>query len=109
MIINVSFDSTVNSAPAGFTTTVNNVVQFFENQFTDAITINIAVGYGEVNGTALDQGALGESITWGNDYSYGQIRNAVIADAKSPDDSMVANSLGATDPISGSHSYWMAH
>ena len=109
MIINVSFDSSVGSAPVAFTTTVNEVVQYLENQFTDAITFNVAVGWGEVNGTALEQGALGQSITWGNNYSYADIRNAVIADAKTSDDNSTVSSLAATDPISGTHSYWMAN
>ncbi|MGY4503357.1 hypothetical protein ACVWYH_007314 [Bradyrhizobium sp. GM24.11] len=109
MIINVSFDASVSSAPAAFTTAVNEVVQYFEDQFTDPITFTVAVGYGEVNGTALDQGALGQSITWGSTYSYADIRNAVVADAKTADDGIAANSLAAADPISGSHSYWMAN
>ena len=109
MIINVSFDASVSSAPAAFTTAVNEVVQYFENQFTDPITFNVAVGYGEVNGAALDQGALGESTTWGATYTYSAIRNAVIADAKTADDTLAAHSLAASDPISGGHSYWMAN
>jgi hypothetical protein len=60
MIINVTFDSSVGSAPAGFTSTVNAVVQYFETQFTDPITLNISVGYGEVGGQALGSGALGD-------------------------------------------------
>src|SRR5438477_258915 len=43
-VINVTWDASVGNAPAGFKTAVMSVVQYFESQFTDHVTINIAVG-----------------------------------------------------------------
>lgn len=64
--IHLTFDSSVGSAPAGFVTVVENVANFFASSFTDTahpFTINIAVGFGEVDGMRLGPGALGESVT----------------------------------------------
>ena len=61
LTINVTYDSSVNSAPAAFKTVVDQVVQFYENAFNDPITININVGWGEVHGTALASTALAAS------------------------------------------------
>jgi len=38
-------------------------VQYFQTHFSDPITVNIALGYGEVGGSQLSGGALGESRT----------------------------------------------
>ena len=83
MIINFTYDSSVASAPVGFTATLNNIASFFQSTFSDAVTINIAVGYGEVNGQALPSNALGESLTYLNSVTYTQIASALAADAKS--------------------------
>jgi len=104
MIINVTFDSSVGSAPAGFTSTVNAVVQYFETQFTDPITLNISVGYGEVGGQALGSGALGESLTYLNFYSYSQLLGALSADATTAADQTAVASLPSSNPA-GSASY----
>jgi hypothetical protein len=53
MQINITWDASTASAPAGFQTAVNAAVQYLENTFSAPITINISVGWGEVGGTAL--------------------------------------------------------
>src|SRR5258708_5428328 len=60
-VINVTYDSSVNSAPAGFKTAVADVVTFLEaNLANTSATVNIHVGYGEVNGMSLCGSCLGE-------------------------------------------------
>jgi hypothetical protein len=108
LIINIAYDLSVNSAPPAFKTAVAAVVQFFQSHFLDPVTVNINVGYGEVDNQLLGSGALGESITDFNRFSYSQIRNALALDAKTADDSSAVASLPMSDPISGSHAYWMA-
>ncbi len=105
--INVTWDTSVANAPAAFKTDVMAVVQYLESEFTDPITININVGYGEVAGQALDAGALGESSAFLSSFSYAQLRNAFIADAKTTNDAAAIATLPATDPISGTHKYWI--
>src|SRR5207248_11537730 len=75
-VINVTWDASVGNAPAGFKTAVMSVVQYFERKFTDHVTINIAVGYGEVGGYTLGSGALGESLTYQSKFIYAQVSNA---------------------------------
>ena len=107
MIINITYDASVNSAPTAFKTAVSAAVQFLENIFINPITINIDVGFGEVNGQALDNGALGESETLFNNYTYTQVRTALVQNAKSADQISAANSIPATDPTNGGN-YWVA-
>src|SRR6267142_868818 len=82
LIINVSYDASVSSAPAGFKETVAQVVQYFQTNFTDPITINISVGYGEAGGSPLSGGALGQSLTYLSLFSYSTIKSALAGDAK---------------------------
>ncbi len=105
MQINVTYNSSVNGAPAGFTTVVGQVVQFYETEFSDPVTINVHVGYGEVAGNSLSGGALGESDTVLDSFSYTQIVNALTADAKTASDNSAVASLPANDPIGGN--YWV--
>lgn len=62
MIINVTFDPSAATAPQGFEADVNYVVSLFDSMFTNPVTINIDVGWGEVNGQAMSKGSLGESL-----------------------------------------------
>jgi len=105
MNINLSFDSSVNSAPAGFVSTVKAVAQFFQSAFSDNVTINLSVGFGEVAGETVT--ALGESITQLSNYSYTAIKNALVADKKTAVDSSATATLTATSPLAGA-TYWVA-
>jgi hypothetical protein len=107
--INVSFDSSVNGAPAGFVTAVNYVVNYFDALFTNPVTINIAVGYGEIDGQPLDPNALGESQSGGQAGSvsvdgedvyledYSQTRSALLAQ-----NALGSSTLPASSPAAGS-------
>ena len=65
MIININYDSSVTNLNtpgnaafnptlfAQYTGAVNAAVQFFDSTFTNPVTINIDVGYGEVGGQPL--------------------------------------------------------
>jgi hypothetical protein len=108
MQIDVTFDQAIGSLPAGFVAAIDYVVEYFDHLFTDAITINIDVGYGEVNGQPLGSGALGESITFLNSYNYSTLRGALAGDAKSADDATAVASLPGSDPISSTHTYWVS-
>jgi hypothetical protein len=102
LVINANYDTSVNSAPAGFATAFQGVIDFFQSTFTDPITVNIGVGWGEVGGYTISAGALGQSQTYlAGYYSYGKVRDALIADAKSSADSTAVASLPSTDPTGG--------
>lgn len=105
MQINIVWDTSVNNAPAAFKADVIAVTQYFSGTFTDPVTINIDVGYGEVGGSALSSSALGESEYYLQQFTYSQLRGALSADAKTHDDTTAAATLPINNPISGSH-YW---
>jgi len=80
LVTNASYDASVTAAPAGFTAAFQTALNFFDNTFTDPITVNIKVGWGEVGGNAIAPGALGESETYlAGYYSYNTVRNAMFA------------------------------
>ena len=63
MLINVSFDPSVtgvNGAPDGFVAAVNYVAKLYGDIFTNNVTINIAVGFGEVRNASF----AGAGASW---------------------------------------------
>jgi hypothetical protein len=101
MQINVTFDQSISSLPAGFVSAVNYVVNYFDSLFTNPVTVNIDVGYGEVMGQTLGSGALGESITFLNSYTYSSVTAALTADATSPAQKAAYATLPASTPLTG--------
>jgi Ca2+-binding RTX toxin-like protein len=101
--INLIYDNSVYSAPAGFKAAVQAAVQFFETMFTSNVTINIGVGWGEVGGHALDTDALAESqANYVTGLSYQDIRSALAAaDSGSPAAAAAVAGLPAGDPTGG--------
>jgi hypothetical protein len=89
MNIDIEFDASVDSAPAGFNPAVATAVQLLDAQFTAPVTVTIAVGYGEVGGQPLG-GALGQSSALLTYVSYAQLQSAVAVGL-----------LPATDPTHG--------
>src|SRR5215472_2081350 len=91
MQINVIYDQSQSSLPAGFVAAVNYVVNYFDTTFTNNVTVNIDLGYGEIGNTnpatVLGQNALGESETFFDSYSgatgYSQVVNALKANEPS--------------------------
>ena len=99
-VINVNWDSSVASAPAAFKTGVLAAVQFLESQFSDPVTVNINVGYGELAGYALG-GSLGSSYGYSVSVSYASLLAALKADQKTTTDAGVTASMPGTMPVSG--------
>ncbi|HTZ36916.1 MAG TPA: NF038122 family metalloprotease [Stellaceae bacterium] len=62
MNLDVTFDQSEASLPAGFVSDVEWVANYFDGLFTNDVTVNIDVGYGEIDGEALFSDALGESL-----------------------------------------------
>ena len=82
LVINVTYDQSLSLLPVGFTAAVNAAVQFFESQFTNPMTINIAVGFGNLpnlDGTVGSSlgGALGESSSTGVLVDYATLLQAL--------------------------------
>jgi Dockerin type I domain len=102
LTFNLSYDASTNSAPAGFAAAFNDAIQFYETNFTDPITINLQVGWGEVAGQSLPPSALGESsASQPGFFQYGTIKSLLVADAKSAADLSAVANLPASDPTGG--------
>ena len=105
MNIEVTYDSSVTGAPAAFTTAITYVVNLFDGLFTNPATINIDVGWGEINGIPLSSGDLGESEeSAAPAYSYDTVKNAFITTANASGDLSqlaAASTLPTSDPTSG--------
>jgi Bacterial pre-peptidase C-terminal domain len=102
MHINLIWDASVTSlsAPvqAAFKTAVQSAASMLQAAFTDNITINISVGWGESGGTAIASGSIFSSSTTGQFLSYGTVRGALSSPSHdlSADDNTAAASLTAS-------------
>ena len=97
MQINVSYDQNQSSLPAGFVNAVSYAVNYLDSLLTANVTITLHVGYGEIAGSSLEPGALGESVfTQYAVANYSDVRNALLAQGAPG-----ASSLPANPPLSG--------
>ena len=100
-----TFDASVTNATSiatSYETAVNSAIQYFENEITTPITVDIAFGWGEVGGSTISAGALGESSSSYYSYSYTQVYNAVQGLAnKSAVQQTAYATLPAIDPTNG--------
>ena len=92
LVINIIWDTSVANAPAAFKSVVKSVVQFYESEFSNPVTLNINVGWGEVAGTPVTT-ALGESESYLQSFSYSQIVSALTQNASSNAQASAVNSL----------------
>lgn len=95
MLLNLEFDSNAQAAPQSFRDGVQAAADLIDAAFADAITVNIAVGYGEITtgGTTTTlTGGLSEAAPEpGQFFSYSTIR----ADLAKSVDSAVASGVSA--------------
>jgi hypothetical protein len=97
LVINIIWDSSVANAPAAFKSVVESVVQLYESQFSNPVTLNIDVGWGEVAGTPVTT-ALGESESYLQSFSYSQIVSALAQNASSNAQASAVNSMPSSAP-----------
>jgi hypothetical protein len=115
--INVSWDPSVASAPVGFQGAVNAAVSQLESLFTNNITININVGWGEVGQQEPNSPTDGNGNPTGNPiatyaiaqnntgtyypfYTYDQIKAALLGiQNPSADQQAAYAALPANDPL----------
>ena len=101
--IAITWDPSVDAAPLAFTTDIIAAVLYLETEFTNPVTINIHVGYKEINGQPMASNDLGESQPYYVPVSYAALRSAVASNARTATDSSVAASLPAVTPVAGRH------
>jgi hypothetical protein len=114
LVIDVTYDSSVTDLDtvgnAAYDPTLYNdyvsaaqaAVQFYEDTFTNPVTLNINFGWGEVGGSTIAAGDLAESSRYTQTYNYAQVLKAVKAtDTTSAVQSAALATLPATDPTGG--------
>ena len=102
LTFNLTYDDSVKNAPAGFKKAVESAVHFLEHAFSDPITINLAVGFGEAKGQPVPNSALAKSYWDQGDFTYNDIRAALGRQVSSYDDLIAYSSLPVADPTSNS-------
>lgn len=99
MDLNLLYDSTTQTAPAGFTTSLNAAAAYLDSLIHDQITVNITVSYGTLNGTTIPAGGA-----YGGEYAYlvnyGSLASA-LSNVQSLDGGSIATALPATNPSGG--------
>jgi len=99
---NLIWDSSVSSAPAGFESAAIAAASLYTGYYSNPEVINVHIGYGEVDGYRMGQGALGESMSYGYLESYSQVFSALQGNASSSSWAAQADvSLPTTDPTNG--------
>ena len=95
----ITWDSSVASAPPEFKTDVEEVFQMFADTYSSPATLYYHVGYGEVDGNAVGPGFLGRSF-YSNapKESYSTLVSHLTADATSPVQLAALSTLPATNP-----------
>ncbi|GAC1327867.1 MAG: hypothetical protein NVSMB26_02330 [Beijerinckiaceae bacterium] len=74
MQINLEYDSQAQAAPQSFRDAIQAAANVLDATFADNITINISVGYGEINGTPEPSGGASAGPSTGVFDSYSQVR-----------------------------------
>ena len=85
MNINIIYDASAQNAPAGFKGAVVDAVAFLDSVLTANVTVNIAVGYGEIDGLQLTPGAIGESSSFSTRITYGQLLSTLPGELPATD------------------------
>ena len=76
LTFNVTYDSSVGSAPSGFQSAFQNAISFYEASFSNPIAINLNVGWGTLNGQAFS--GLGGTQYYALAPRYSDVRNALL-------------------------------
>lgn len=114
LIIDVTYDSSVTDLDTSnnaaynptlyteYTSSVQAAVQYYEDTITNPITLRISFGWGEVGGSPIESGAIGESNTYITSYSYSRLLAGVKAtDTASAVQKAAVSTLPSSDPTGG--------
>ena len=98
MQINVTYDASVNNAGSQFIANVQAAVQFFESEFSGPVSINIDVGFGEVDGISFTPSQAAGESRWASSVSanYATVKNILTAQGAPG-----AATLPSVSPLSG--------
>jgi hypothetical protein len=106
MQINLIYDDSVNNAPAGFKSAITAAAQYLDNLLANPITVNIAVGFGEIiNNSDISIPVApypAEGFARGyNAASYAELKQYLTAHSTSSNDISALDAFSPTDPTNG--------
>ena len=102
MKINLLWDTSVNQAPAGFKTVVQDAANVFDAQIQNNISVSINVGWNENEGASIPAGALATgSPDYGVSCTYSQLTSALIQQAVANSTPGIVANFPASDPTQG--------
>src|SRR4051812_18439737 len=104
MNINLEYDAQALAAPQSFRDAMQTAADQLEAAFTDSITINISVGYGEYQGSAIASN-ISEGAAVAGSESYSSLRSQLASSATSADDNASIASLPAGSSLEGQSSF----
>ncbi len=90
MLINLLFDSQAQAAPQSFRDAIQAAANVLDATFSDNVTINISVGYGEIDGDPEPSGSASAGPNTGVLESYSQVRTWLAQNASSDVQSGIA-------------------
>ena len=108
LAFNITWANSTCSAPSAFFTAFKLAVQYYQTAFCDPITINVHVGWGDVDNmdTPLSNPTSRARLTRG--FTYATVADALGRDSRSSDDNIAIGSLPMNDPTAGGR-FGMAH
>ena len=109
--INLIFDANAQAAPQSFRDAVKAGAAILDAAITDPITVNIAVGYGEISGPNAMQLTDNESFggpTSGVPVSYSALRTALLNNTTSLAETSAISALPNTASLDGQSIFYIA-
>jgi len=108
LAFSITWDTSVASAPAGFSAMIGSVAQLLAKNLTSTVpvTINLQVGWGTINNSALPTGALGASSNYLYSFgsgpaAYGAFRSnlALVNSGSVIDKQILASAIPSSSPV----------
>jgi len=105
MDINLEYDPSVNSAPAGFKIALTAAANYLDSLITNPITVNIAVGWGEIEGRPITNYDSYGGPGFGEFVSYDQLTGYLRSHINSAADATALAMLPNISPVGNSDFY----
>ena len=94
--INLVWDVNALAAPADFRTAVQSAANILQQAFSNNITLNFNIGYGEVAGQVLSNGSAAAGPAYGNFVSIAVLKSSLSNSSTSKDDQLAYSGLSST-------------
>jgi hypothetical protein len=107
LTLDITWDSSVASAPADFEQTVEHGVKILEQAITNKITVDIAVGYGEYGNDSLLPGGISEGGPQEYALSYSDLRSLLALEGTTAAAILGVNSLPNTLSLDGQSNFFV--